>query len=474
MSYKYFVRLFFTFTIASLLSGNSAFAQVTDSTDFDFSVEDNPQSIASFDLAGCIKYAIRYSEALKKAQLTVRTAHATIGENLAKGLPQLSADGSFTDNFKVQTSFFPIQFFDPTDESGKVIPIKISPKYSGNTSINFSQLIFDASYFIGLKAARMYEDVQRRQMVLTEIDIAESVAKSFYAVLISRERLTLIEQNYRRLDTLLKETRALNENGFAEQIEVMRTEVAFNNIQTEKKKALGAVVLTEQLLKFQMGMPLSDSLILSGDLTQMELNEQVLLDTEPDFKSRIEYNLLEKNKELQYVNLKYNKSIYYPSLTGVVSYGFNSSNNQFSEMVKFGTNWFGYGYWGLRLNIPILDGFKRRHTLEKVRIEIEKIEQDQKIFERQTNIQATQYKTVLAESIYDMSIQKRNMELAKEVVRVSKIKYTNGVGSNKEVIDAETDYKTAETNYYAALYQAIINKVDLDKALGRIMQEYAK
>jgi len=60
--------------------------------------------------------------------------------------------------------------------------------------------------------------------------------------------------------------------------------------------------------------------------------------------------------------------------------------------------------------------------------------------------------------------------LAGEVARITKIKYKEGVGTNNEVIDAESAYINAQTNYYAAFYDALIAKVDLDKAKGKLIK----
>ena len=90
-------------------------------------------------------------------------------------------------------------------------------------------------------------------------------------------------------------------------------------------------------------------------------------------------------------------------------------------------------------------------------------------FKKSADIEYEQAYNSLSESLYDLENQKRNMELAKEVSRVANIKFQNGVGSNLEIIDAETSFKEAETNYYAAYYQAIISKIDLDKALGELL-----
>ena len=60
------------------------------------------------------------------------------------------------------------------------------------------------------------------------------------------------------------------------------------------------------------------------------------------------------------------------------------------------------------------------------------------------------------------------MDLANEVLRVSKIKYEQGVGSSLEVTQAQTSLKESQNNYINALYDALISKVDTERATGLI------
>jgi outer membrane protein TolC len=62
------------------------------------------------------------------------------------------------------------------------------------------------------------------------------------------------------------------------------------------------------------------------------------------------------------------------------------------------------------------------------------------------------------------------MTLAEKVARVTKIKYGQGVGSNLEVVDAESSLKESQINYYSALYDVLVAKVDMDKAFGKLVQ----
>lgn len=464
-------KYLFLYTLLSFSLCTNVWAQEEEDP---FSVEDDTPAIGAYDLAACIQHAFEHTEKLKKTQLDIRTAEAEISETIATGLPQINLEANFTHNLMIQKSFIPSVFFDPNAEPGSFTAVEFQPRYNGNAALTLNQLIFDASYFLGLKASRKYKSVSEKQYELDKIDIAEQVANAYYGVLVSREQIALLKQNETRLDTLLKETKALFENGFVEQIDVMRTEVALNNIRTELRKAEQTQVMSQQLLKYQMGMPLRDSIAVIGDLSQIDLSAEDLLAQSADPKNRLEYDLLRTQSELNELNLRYNKSVYYPRLMGFASYGSNTGVNQFGDIVKFRERWFDYAFWGLSLSMPIFDGTKRKHTLQKQRIAMQRVEQDMREFERTANLQATQSRLQLAESLADLESQKRNMELAGEVSRVAQIKYQNGVGSNLEIIDAETSYKEAETNYYAALYQALVNKVSLAKSLGILLEEVQK
>jgi outer membrane protein TolC len=60
------------------------------------------------------------------------------------------------------------------------------------------------------------------------------------------------------------------------------------------------------------------------------------------------------------------------------------------------------------------------------------------------------------------------MTLAETVFNQTKKKYEVGTGSSTEINAAQTDLQAAQTNYIDALYDAIIAKVDLLKALGKL------
>ena len=62
---------------------------------------------------------------------------------------------------------------------------------------------------------------------------------------------------------------------------------------------------------------------------------------------------------------------------------------------------------------------------------------------------------------------KENLDLAREVYDVIQLQYRNGIKTYLEVINAETDLRTATINYYTALYNVLASKVDVQKELGQ-------
>jgi outer membrane protein len=295
--------------------------------------------------------------------------------------------------------------------------------------------------------------------------VKESVKKAYFSVLVNDVRQTLVRANLGRLDTLLKETQALYEAGFAEKIDVSRIKVQRNNLQTEIEKVQAAREISVELLKLQMGLPLNYQIELSEKLQDLvslgELNE--LLQT--DGGRRVEVDQLETNLELVDLDIKYTTSLYIPSLDLFGTYQRNAAAQSTGLMFQ-NDRWFTGAFVGVRLQIPVFDGLLKSAQIRQKRHQLEQL-QNQRIFlEDNIKVERFQARTTLQNNIRTFNVQNENRELALEVFRMAQIKYQEGVGSNLEVVEADSALKDAENNYFSALYDALIAKVDLEKALG--------
>ena len=190
-----------------------------------------------------------------------------------------------------------------------------------------------------------------------------------------------------------------------------------------------------------------------------------------DYSKKIEYAQMQILKKLKELDLKRYQVAYLPS---IVAYGSLSSQAQRDKFDFFDTKqslsnkWYPIGLLGAKLNIPIFDGLQKLRKINQASLEIEKTNNTMKLVSQSIDLQIESAKTNLLNIINSMETQKKNMELADEVFKVVKTKYEEGVGSNLEIINAEAAQKESRINYYSALYDAIIAKIDLEKATGTL------
>lgn len=425
----------------------------------------------NYSLKQAIDYALVNNVNVKNAQSDTKSANARVGEIRAVGLPQISAQAQLLHNIKIQNVILENgagPFGDPNLPIGAVINFPFQLKNNGTLALNVNQLLFDGSYFIGLKAASTYKELAQKTLTQSKVTVADAVTKAYYGVLINRERLSLLNTNINRLDSLFLETQAMYQNGFVEKIDVDRIEVQRNNLVTEKQKVERLADLSMYLLKFQMGFRMNDIVVLTDSLNDDAFeNMTVPANDNFNYNQRIEYSTLQTQKELAYLDIRNNRMGYLPQLAAFGSFGYNPASTKLGDITQK-ARWIDYSYVGLQLNIPIFDGLQKHYKIQQAKLTYEKTQQSTALLQNSIDLEIQQATVTITNSLESLKSQKRNLDLAQEIVRVTRIKYQQGVGSNIEVINAEADFKEAQTNYYAALYDAYIAKVDLDRATGQL------
>jgi outer membrane protein TolC len=422
------------------------------------------QESYAFTLDECLEYAMNNNQNMLNADLEVEKQRKVIGETLSIGFPQVSGYLDVRNNFQVPTSFIPGEFF---QQPGQFVPVQFSPQYGGNASVGLTQMVFNGSYFVGVQASKVFVELSSKQAEMTEIDIAQAVTTAFYSVLVNEEGLTLVNSNYDRLDSLLRETKLMFDNGFAEKIDVNRVQIEFNNAKTSRKIGTDILTISRQLLKFQMGMKLDTELEIIGTLNDLalEINNPTVKDFE--YVDRIEYSILKTRESLAYFELKNNNSQYLPNIDFFLNIGATSASGTSSDVFDT-SNWFTFGNYGLTLNLPIFDGLYKSYRVQQNKIKISQIQNDYEFLQNNIDLEILTARTNLENAIIDFNTQIENMSLSEEVYNVTKIKYQEGLGSNLEVIEADAAFKYAQNNYYNSMYEVLLSKIELEKAMGTL------
>lgn len=404
-------------------------------------------------LPKAIDYAIKNQPKIQQSLLDEQITESTIRSKLADWYPQVNFGYNLQHNFLLPTSFI----------AGNEIRTGLN-----NTSaaqLSASQVIFNRDVLL---ARRTKDDVllQTKQTTSNgKIDLAVSVTKAFYDVLTTEQQIKVAAENIIRTERSLKDATAQYKAGITDKIDYKRATISLNNIKASKKSNEELEKAKIEYLKALMSYPDSAMLSLKYDSTQMEA--EIFLDTiqKPDYRNRIEYKILETQQNLLKYNVAYTKWSYLPTVSVNGGYNFNFQNNDFGKL--YGAN-YPNSFAALTLAVPIFQGGKRKANIKTAELQLTRNNFD--IINLKNNV-SSQYASALAgykSSLENYLALKENVQIAREVYDVVNLQYRSGIKTYLEVITSETDLRTAQINYFNALYQVLANKVDVQRALGLI------
>lgn len=436
----------------------------------------------AFSLQQTIDYALKNSPSALNAEQDKIAAKYKKREFQGIGLPQINASFDLKDFIKIPVSILP-NFVSPAVYGGLVAagaappdPSKLNPenydpiqaqfgtKYQASASGNVSQLLFSSDYLIGLKAQKELEILSTISASRTKQDLIANVSKAYYNLLVLSKRLELLDANITRFKKTFDEVKAYNQQGLVELIDVERLEVTYNNLISEREKLDRFLVLGDQVLRFQMGYTGNDKLQLT-DVLPADFNQEQLTLGKSDPSARPEYQLLQSSQRLNELNLKRQRLGYLPTLVAYGSLGYSALRSEFN-IFEPKKDWFPTALIGGTFSLNIFDGLQRHNRIQQARIDVIKNQNNLKQLTQAVEMESANAAIMYNNAITALKAQTRNRELAQHIQEVASKKYQQGVGTNLELVTAETGLKEAETNFFSAIYDALIAKIDYQKALG--------
>lgn len=421
----------------------------------------------SFTLNQAVDYALTHNALNQNAEIDVQMAIAKKNEIRGMGLPQVSGNFDMKDYVELPTQLLPGEVFG--GPPGSLIPVQFGTQFNATAGVQATISIFNSDYIVAMQSSKTFLELSKKSAQRTRIETTAAVSKAYYSVLVNRQRLQLLEANILRVKKLLDDTKALFNNGFVEQIDIDRVEVSYNNLFAEREKVSRLIVLSEYLLKFQMGLAIQTPIVLADSMNFNEIPQMpdTTVAKKFDYKNRIEYSLLLNQRRLNELDWKRNRMGYLPSLFIYGSFSTQAQRNEF-DIFNTSKRWYPIGIIGLTLNVPIFDGLQKNYRIQQSKLSLMKTQNMISYTENVIKLEINSSLIVYQNAVLSLTTQKKNMGLAQSVYDAAKKKYDGGVGTNLEVMNAETALKESQSNYYDALYSYYIAKVDLDKATGAI------
>ena len=423
------------------------------------------KTVHAFSLADAVSYAQKNNLQVKNSLLDIDIQIQTNKEIASAALPSIGSSVGGTDFLTIPTSLLPGQIFGGAP--GTFIPVQFGTKFNANYGANFNQILFDGQVFIALQARATSLDWKRKNAALTEENIKANIYKIYYQLSASKTQLNILDANIERLEKLAKDAAAMYKSGFAEKLDVDKVNVQLNNLQTEKLKANNSVTIGFMGLKMLMGMPVKDSLVLTDVINENNLSADVLYEDNFEYGIRKDFQYLTTIKKLSEFNIKRYQLSFLPTITMNGAYTKNAQRTKFDFFDKKGS-WFETALIGLNINLPLFNGGATTAKIKKAKIELQQVDNQMSALKNNIDNELSQAKLNYMSSVATVNFQKKNMQLAENVYSQTKKKFEAGAGSNTEISAAQADLVAAQNNFMNALYTALISKVDLLKASGKL------
>ena len=434
------------------------------------------QTPISFELAH--QLALENSFALKAAHLDEAEASSTMKKTLATGLPHISANADYANYIDIPTQVAPADAFGfpeyltnffvdlsqntgvpldaPNVDPNAVSELQFGTPQSATFGITATQLIFSGSYVVGVQAAKVYEEARRVTTLKTVVEVTQSVSSAYYTALAALENETNLRKASVLMEETAKQTRALAEAGFLEQLDVDMADLASITLQNQLENATLQKKLTHSLLLYQIGLPVDTDISLTDNMTT--LIEQSALT--PSIVGDPDVSKIPAVVEQQYFyalaewKVKETKARSLPQISGFYT---NSQNAQRDVFDIFDTSgkWYPTQLWGVQISMPVFGSFEGKHTRDVASIQALKA---QTALDATTEAARLEHYAANAEFVRaasSISEAEQNMLLATRIFERVSIGHKEGLKSSFDLTQAQNQLLSSEGNLVGARLQML-------------------
>ena len=417
----------------------------------------------TYSLKQCIEYAKKNNSNNRIASLDSDISGKMVTEQIGAGLPQIDITGSFDDKLKITTQILAGELI---GKPGTFIPVQMGTKYNVSAGISLTQKIFDPSFWVGLKAAKISKTMSEQNIQKTDEQTMYDISSAYYKATIIKKQLDNMEKILAASGHTLKSTELKYQNGLAKKIVVDKIKVSYNATNSQVQQTELSYKQALNNLKFYMGMPVGNDIVLQAALpdsvTVVESGENINF-----VENRVDYQMQKTNIELYEADKENNISAYLPTLSFYANYNLQAMRTEF-DFFKSGRDWYNNSAIGLELKIPVFSGFKRYSKVEQSQLNIEKATENLKLTEQSIKVELSNYNIQFQNAIDNIQTERENLTLAESVYQNTQLEFTQGTGSSLDLIQTESSLRETQNNYYNKLLTLYIAKLDLEKSQGTL------
>lgn len=411
------------------------------------------------DLDKAISIALENNYDLKTGRLNKDIAYEKVDETWGTAVyPELK--GSVNYRRALKKGVFTI------DAPGFSGTFPIGTDNTLTATFSLSQNIFAGGIFIGAQAAEIYAKIADHVVEATELELKYQVKAAYFGVMVTREVLEVANANLSQAEDNLKNTQIKYDAGLVPEYDLVRAKVAVQTAKPELEQAKNSNQITKDVLRNIMGLGYNVEVEVSDSLKYKDqtVDEFDLL-VEKMFKFNPVIKQLEQSINLREKAVGVYQSEFLPSLRAYGAWNVESQENDERSIGSWRFN--NSINLGLELSVPIFNGWSSKSRVAQAELEV-KIARE--------NLKKTRegLATQLKETTLKIANQKEKLKAYTEAVSqaelahsLANIRYTAGVGTQLEVIDAQVGVTRAKYNYLNGVYEYYLLISNLEKLSGK-------
>jgi len=387
----------------------------------------------------------------------VKAAKSKIREAAAGFLPSLNAQGLAT----LDEKLFELEF--PSFIPGEP-PQKVSVDFTRDYqfSMSFSLPLFTSGRLVsGYKQARYNLQSTEEALRQSKHVTVFNTKRAFYGYLLSEEFVKVAEEAVEVTEKHFKNVKSLYKVGIASKFDLLRSEVQVANLKPQLIRARNNLKIAELSLKTLLGLDLSKSVKIKGDLAYEAFEPDLEACLTRALLNRPEISQLRYQKQMAGEALKLARAVNLPTLALAGTYNFWADKLNFRKDI-----WQSYYAVNLVLTVPLFNGFTTSARVAQSKAMIKEVELNQKGLRDMVKFEVRKAILRIKEAKESLLSQEKNVEQAQESLRIAELNFSEGLATTLDVSSVQAALSQAKTNYSQALYDYVISLAELDRAMG--------
>ena len=389
--------------------------------------------------------ALRNNQDYLIAKSQLEKAEAEIQKATAGALPTLSFGSAFTRNLKIPVLSIGGESF------------KYGSDNQLDVGLTLTQPIWlGGKVFAAMKIAKIYKNYTEDMVREAEGQIVYGVRRAFLGAILTQDVVKVYQDALATAELNLDIVNKMYSQGVVSEYEHLRAQVEVANLKPQLTQTQNSAVITLESLKNLIGVKLSDSLELQYEFDSTLVGRQLNLEYLQKLakENRASLQQQEHLADITHRAIGIAKSGRSFNLIFQSQYGYRLQGDDRDFVVFKGHDWTPSWTAVMSLSMPIFDGFTTTAEIRKAKTDNQDANLSLEQLKQQIELDVRQAYYTYQESGERLKAQLKTIEQAEEGLKIARLRYQNGIGTQLEILSAEAALTQARTNYVQATHDA--------------------